>query len=129
MSARSAKWEATTRDAYQGIKVLLVALRASKVPCTVAVSYNYVVGGTFDGAKLPWVSPADIKKLENLGKDAVKALERVLLRHDLALPKAAAPAVVLAGGVAVWALARPCQASACGVDGLIAHHFVMQART
>ena len=129
MYAQSAKWDSPARDAYKGIKVCLVALMSSKVPCTVAISYNYMVKGTFDGGKLPWVLPADIKKLENLGKDAVKALERVLARHDLALPKAAAPTVVLAGSLVVRASARPCRVSASGADRLIAHHFAMQAPT
>jgi hypothetical protein len=110
MSAASAKWDSPARDAYKGIKVCLLALASSKVPCTVAICYNYLVRGAFDGSALPWAVPADLKKLENLGKDVVTALERVLARHNVALPKAAAPTVVLAGGLAVRASVPPLRA-------------------
>jgi hypothetical protein len=120
LSVQAAKWDGPARDAYKGIKACLVVLVSSKVPCTVGISYNYMVKGTFDGSKLPWVLPKDVKKLEkleNLGKDVVTALERVLARHELALPKAAAPTVVLAGCLAVRASVPPVGTSVCGVQG------------
>ena len=117
LSVQAVKWDGPARDAYRGIKACLVALVSDKVPCTVGVSYNYMVKGSFDGSNMPWVTPKDVTKLDTLAQDVVTALERGLARHELALPKAAAPPVVLAGSLAVRASVSPGGMSVCGVQG------------
>ena len=61
LSVQAVKWDGPARDAYRGIKACLVALLSDKVPCTVGISYTYMVKGSFDGSKMPWVLPKDGK--------------------------------------------------------------------
>jgi len=117
MSVQAAKWDGPARDAYKGIKAVMALLVTNKVPCTVAIAYNYLIKGTFDGSTMPWVTPKDGKKLEYLANDLVSAVSAVLARHELALPKAPAPKAMLAEPLVVRALVPPGCMLVCGISG------------
>ena len=103
LCSKNTRWDAAARDSCKGIRICLEALVGGKIPCTVAIAYNFVIGGKWDVTNLPWVVPADVTKLGGLGKAVVSGVSGVLARHEVPMPKAAAPAVQVSLGVTVRA--------------------------
>ena len=103
LCSKNSRWDAAARDSCKGIRICLEALVGGKIPCTVAIAYNFVIGGKWDVTNMPWAVPADVSKFGGLGKAVVSRVSGVLARHEVPMPKAAAPAVQVSLGVTVRA--------------------------